>query len=725
MDFSLYQDDPSLDLGHILSGNKGHEASDYVEYRVYVDEVSKADGNQVESLLQASATAFQSYLAKYTKNYLWHKDPFQLTVHMGKNKKPANKYAPHRPNEDTEPHLYGYTRVGENIEDEWFIVFLLKDLSREFHNITVSLEDADGQFLLIEAAMFLPRWINPDTSVNRVFLRGGALHLLPKRITTGGTGVEQISLHQALDFLRSPTEATAASKEIQDAIMERMNGYPQEAIAASSHVVRCLLPLKAVHALAVDPPLVSAAAEAFYLRDPVALRAAARLQVMDPTEGCHMTMVRFNRCQYAQLLSQTYHPPKRFPPAPPSTHPDWKAVSLGAKLTVGMELLYLQKHKQGAHIETVVDESNPDFLKYVDTLSKMGYFQGNIPGSKEYNLKRTEALQQFRNYCSTNSDGELQIAHPSDRLKRALQHPYQPSDYTNRPLRADDSEEWMEMTESDVDRLIQARAFDSTPTEPTPATQTQTQPGKQTTAQTKKEAKTQTQTVTSLNEEVSKTETGGTKDKLREKKSVSDDAQLDEDMKDIVEKMNQFVKQMSSHEGVEIDPSRLSRKEGASFLPVDLDADKLMKLLRPSLDDDDNEEEEEEDDENNFFMDEDEADDSDNDSESAEGMESEDDEQQGESLRDIMQQMDTELKSTNIAKTFADQERGEISGPDSDDEDDEDSAAFLKPVDVDVNLVKSLLASYSEQQGLAGPASTLLAQLGKELPDNADDRPRS
>jgi len=40
------------------------------------------------------------------------------------------------------------------------------------------------------------------------------------------------------------------------------------------------------------------------------------------------------------------------------------------------------------------------------------------------------------------------------------------------------------------------------------------------------------------------------------------------------------------------------------------------------------------------------------------------------------------------------------------------------PVDVDVNLVKSLLDSFSSQEGLPGPASNLLGLMGKQLPQD-------
>ena len=46
----------------------------------------------------------------------------------------------------------------------------------------------------------------------------------------------------------------------------------------------------------------------------------------------------------------------------------------------------------------------------------------------------------------------------------------------------------------------------------------------------------------------------------------------------------------------------------------------------------------------------------------------------------------------------------------------------LQPVDVDMNLVQSMLQSYTAQQGLPGPASNLAGMLGLQLPDNADEQ---
>lgn len=41
------------------------------------------------------------------------------------------------------------------------------------------------------------------------------------------------------------------------------------------------------------------------------------------------------------------------------------------------------------------------------------------------------------------------------------------------------------------------------------------------------------------------------------------------------------------------------------------------------------------------------------------------------------------------------------------------------PIDVDVNLVKSFLDSFSSQEGLPGPATNLLGLMGLQLPQDA------
>jgi hypothetical protein len=85
--------------------------------------------------------------------------------------------------------------------------------------------------------------------------------------------------------------------------------------------------------------------------------------------------------------------------------------------------------------------------------------------------------------------------------------------------------------------------------------------------------------------------------------------------------------------------------------------------------------------------------------------------------------LDAQLRGTAMASDFvrasaapaADAAAAAVDG-----EEDEDDS---RPVDVDLNLVQSLLASYTAQEGLPGPASNLLGLMGLALPHDADARP--
>jgi hypothetical protein len=54
--------------------------------------------------------------------------------------------------------LWGSVNFGDNIEDEWFITWLLLELTRSFP-VSARIWDNDGEFVLIEAAYALPRWL--------------------------------------------------------------------------------------------------------------------------------------------------------------------------------------------------------------------------------------------------------------------------------------------------------------------------------------------------------------------------------------------------------------------------------------------------------------------------------------------------------------------------------------------------------------------------------------
>lgn len=64
--------------------------------------------------------------------------------------------------------MRGRTNYGDSIEDEWLIVYLLRELSQKHKDVWIKAVDSDGEFLLVEAASTLPAWLEPDVADNRV-----------------------------------------------------------------------------------------------------------------------------------------------------------------------------------------------------------------------------------------------------------------------------------------------------------------------------------------------------------------------------------------------------------------------------------------------------------------------------------------------------------------------------------------------------------------------------
>ena len=127
--------------------------------------------------------------------HVWQRDPFALwpSTHRASplGRDPARAAS-------LPPHLWGSLNFSENVDDEWFVVFLLKTLSARLPHLAIHVWDNDGQFLLIEAADALPRWITPEIADNRVFLFRDELHVIPLvRLTLQRREISRYALRAA------------------------------------------------------------------------------------------------------------------------------------------------------------------------------------------------------------------------------------------------------------------------------------------------------------------------------------------------------------------------------------------------------------------------------------------------------------------------------------------------------------------------------------------------
>lgn len=247
-------------------------------------------------------------------------------------------------------YLHGTTDYGDSVEDEWLIAYILRELTRQFPHLWVRVFDSDGEFLLIEAANVLPKWLSPETDANRLWIHGGQLKLLQSNQEQDQT-TRTMSLHDAVQFIKSTPELMVHSAFVEAEAFYRLEKYPDQ-IQKMIHCTKVTIPRKLAYILHQRPKAIAPAVEAFYLRDPLAMKPlmskSAEKLVFPPLDLITVS-VRFTRVLYAQLKSQRFDPPPVWQdtirsPEQNSTSGDDedKAFSmrdLGMKVACGFEML--------------------------------------------------------------------------------------------------------------------------------------------------------------------------------------------------------------------------------------------------------------------------------------------------------------------------------------------------------------------------------------------------
>lgn len=171
---------------------------------------------------------------------LWQRESFRIALWEASSS-PTVGSGPRSPG--TEPHLWGRLGFGDSVDDAWFVVGLLLQLSREQRDVTITVRDDEGELLLIEAALAIPRWLTPESAHNRVFIRRGAVHIIRK---PKGATAYPLELSAALTELRAGAPAAAAHAAASDAVLARVAAVGRSLACHSAH---CLLPLPAAQVI--------------------------------------------------------------------------------------------------------------------------------------------------------------------------------------------------------------------------------------------------------------------------------------------------------------------------------------------------------------------------------------------------------------------------------------------------------------------------------------------
>ncbi|KAI1441624.1 SGT1-domain-containing protein [Annulohypoxylon stygium] len=228
-----------------------------------------------------------------TRGYIWQRDSFQLRLERDQDL----------------VYLRGATDYSDSVEDEWLIVYLLRELTKSFPTLWVRVFDSDGEFLLVEAASVLPKWLSPEIDSNRAWIHDGKLYMLPMEASSGMK--RPLSLPEAVGFIKSSPDTLVHSTFVEAEAFYRLEKYPEHIMSTMHHSL-VTIPRKLACILHEKPSTIAPAVEAFYLRDPVAIKPllSSSKDLHFPPNDLVTISVKFTKVLFAQLKSQRF-------PAPP------------------------------------------------------------------------------------------------------------------------------------------------------------------------------------------------------------------------------------------------------------------------------------------------------------------------------------------------------------------------------------------------------------------------
>ncbi|KAI4745348.1 SGT1-domain-containing protein [Aureobasidium sp. EXF-12298] len=346
-------DEESPDFGGLGGGEDFSDFTkrlpdDCIEYTIFIiDSKLKSDFARREKLKVIQSAAIASLKSPDLKDYIWQREKFRLDLIDARLDGDLDSTEEKLRVPGHEYYLHGRTNFGDSIADEWLIVWLLLELSQRHTSAWIQVRDPDGEFLLAEAANALPKWLEPELADNRVWIHRGQLHIILLQRNAGGgasgpttPGLSgNVDMAQALQFLQQTPHSTLHSPMIEEEAFHRLRDHPA-AISKSQHSALLSVPRRLAYLLHRSPAYVAPAIEAFYLRDPIAVRPLATKDtatlLFAPEDFVTMS-VRFPKVGYAQLVSQDFPPPPAWVGITPHIHK--KPVLLGMKLSCGFEMM--------------------------------------------------------------------------------------------------------------------------------------------------------------------------------------------------------------------------------------------------------------------------------------------------------------------------------------------------------------------------------------------------
>ncbi|XP_034482713.1 protein ecdysoneless [Drosophila innubila] len=662
---------------------------DFVEYYIFpklTDQKERSDEQLRQELEKIREDCMAIVEKKVTERcYIWHKDEFQLQLRTGSAEERLLNEADDKEDDEEEeqqeervlpPHLHGVTHYGDNIGDEWFIVYLLSELSKAREDYIVRVCDADGEFLLIEAADVLPDWASPETCEQRVYIVNGGLQLIQNSMTTGQSKLLPMSM--AVHRIRLNPTLYRCSQDIQNCIEARLREFQDAVRHASIHRQIVELPQNAAQLLKQRPGLVASAVRAFCERDTLDTKAIRSMRYFPPESQRIRTNVAFTRCLYAMLMHSQYIPERRlgWQLKDAVSQPEaYKEQLLGVKLASGLEILA----SQAKQAEELLNDKSPAWRAYLHSLKSKDYFGNHLEGSAE----QVRLLNQAKEYFKANQERFRTAPRVGAQILELLLHTAEEQlrDVENNLLPSD-ADDWLNISAEDLDAMLQQRYGPQKLYNPN---------GDVNAAEFTKQLSQFLDRQSNFEGIETQAEAG---------------AQLDSDDDDEPEaEPEATVASPSAASKIKKNPSMRKACQRNSLIQADEQEQdsthvrNFLDFVIPEDNWDSNSEmsdyADEEDLERNF---------------DALSNTSQDNYRLDRNIKAYMEQMDKELAQTTVGKSF----HGKSDNPTqrSATDDDFDDIEDFEPININVNTLRNMMDSYKSQMGGAGPVSNLFNAMG-------------
>jgi len=352
-------------------------------------------------------------MSTLTMNYIWNLDTFTIGLDI-----PSGR-------------LHGEMHLGEESGvslDEWLVTYVLWKASKRFPNVFLrsslkmcradnSIQDSEGEYLLIETALHIPDWLKPETAESRVWIHDGQLKVIPLEEFTAHDP-PPLPLEDALKHVRSAirsegtTAALFSDPKINAAIQEKIKDIPKE-VQDQGHLARVLIPRLLAQVIHSDPQLISGAIQLFYAKTKQ-LKTIREFKYFVPEDFVPVN-VQFSRPLFALIKSQRFNPPPAFPVFNMSAA-EREMYSLGIKLTCAFEMLAISSSSRS---QQVIDLWNAEKArKQNDAVIKEWTENLEEPSSEEWMILSAEDVQKIR---AEDKNEEDQIREMIENMKKFME----------------------------------------------------------------------------------------------------------------------------------------------------------------------------------------------------------------------------------------------------------------------------------------------------------------